>query len=123
MAKQGARAVARVAARRYWRESDGRVVVEAWHRSGRSMAEFARKHEIQPKRLRRWVRRIAEAEPKPEPGSLTFHRVRLVEPERGGVVGSGVEIVLAGSGHTIRVAPGFSADDLGRVVAVLEDRR
>jgi len=121
MAKHEARAVARVAARRYWRESDGRVVVEAWHRSGQSMAEFAREHEIQPKRLRRWVRRIAE--PEPEPGSLTFHRVRLVGPERGGVAGSGVEIVLAGSGHTVRVAPGFSADDLGRVVAVLEDRR
>jgi len=116
--------MARVAGLRYWRASDAAVVVEAWGRSGEGLSAFARRHGIHPRRLSRWVRELEGGVEPAEP--VTFHPVRLVAG--GDVVGvesraSGapVEIVLV-AGHvgcTVRVAPGFAACDLARVLEVL----
>ena len=46
MAHKRDAAVVRVAARRYWREADARVVVEAWRRSGESLSPFARRYRV-----------------------------------------------------------------------------
>jgi len=112
MAKEAV--VQQVAERRYWREGEARVVVEAWRSSGEKLAEFARRHGVEPRRLARWVRRLEGA----GGGGLRFHPVRVVEraPENGS--GAPIEIHLTG-GHRVRVPHAFQAEDLRRVLAVL----
>jgi len=114
MARRKQAAVARVAALRYWREPQARVVVEAWRQSGQTPWRFAERYGIEARRLRRWAGRLA-----PEEQAVRFHRVRLVE---GGAPGGRsrelLEIVL-GAEWTVRVAPGFAAEDLERVLGVL----
>jgi hypothetical protein len=105
--------VAEVAVRRYWREAEARVMVEAWRHSGESLAGFARRHGVDRRRVARWASRVEEREPAP----VHFHPMRLADHGGGG--GSAIEIHLVG-GHRVRVTPGFQADDLRRVVAVLE---
>ena len=108
--------VSDVAKRVYWREADGRVVVDAWRSSGETLSGFARRHRVERKRLARWVRRLEGA----GGGALQFHPVRLVEgaPESRG--GEPIEIELAG-GQRIRVGHGFQAEDLRRVLAVFAE--
>lgn len=106
--------VTEVAGRRYWRESQARVMVEAWHASGEPITAFAARHGVEARRLGRWVRRLGG-----EHEGVQFHPVRITGtsvPERPGSL---IEIELVG-GQRVRVAPGFHVDDLRRVVTVLE---
>lgn len=115
----GGSGVRQVAAQRYWREGQARVVVEAWQRSGESVAAFARSHGIGSQRLKRWARRLRGAS-----GRIRFHRVRLVERRPAGdhvQGGAPIEIEWA-PGRRVCVFPGFAAEDLGRVLEVLEGR-
>lgn len=107
-----------VAERRYWREGEARVLVEAWRSSGETLWGFARHHGVEPRRLARWVRRLERA----GRGSLRFHPVRLVQsaPESGG--GAAIEIQLVG-GRRVRVPRGFETEELRRVLAVLEEAK
>jgi hypothetical protein len=105
--------VAEVAVRRYWREAEARVVVEAWRNSGESLSRFAWRHGVDPKRVARWALRIEGSESAP----VRFHPVRLADHDGGD--GSAIEIHLVG-GQRVRVLPGFQAEDLRRVLAVLE---
>ena len=114
MARRKDAAVARVAALRYWRAPEARVVVAAWRQSGETLGRFAVRYGIEARRLRRWASRLG-----PEEQAVRFHPVRLVE---GGAPGGRgrepLEIVL-GAACTVRVAPGFEAEDLERVLRVL----
>jgi len=111
--------VRRLAGQRYWRESAARVVVEAWRDSGEPLRGFAGRHGIPHQRLMRWVRRLSGSH-----GSVRFHRVRLVErgaAEAAPALGAPIEIEWA-PGRRVRAMPGFAADDLARVLEVLEGR-
>lgn len=114
MARTGS--VAEVAVRRYWREAEARVVVEAWRTSGESLSGFARRHRVDPRRVARWAVRVEGSEPAP----VRFHPVRLANHDSGG--GSAIEIRLV-SGQRVRVPAGFQAEDLRRVLAVLDPGR
>ena len=105
--------IAAVVGRRYWREAEARVVVEAWRTSGESLAGFARRHGLGAPRIAWWARRVDGRPPAP----VRFHPVRLATPDGGG--GAAIEIHLVG-GHRVRVPPGFPAADLQRVLAVLD---
>jgi hypothetical protein len=108
-----------VAASRYWRAADARVVVEAWKRSEETLPEFARRHGISAKRLRRWARELEAQDAGEADGAVLFHPVRLVQPERVEDRRAGqIEIVLR-EGSTVRVPAGFASEDLERVLAVL----
>jgi hypothetical protein len=107
--------VTEVAARPYWREAEARTVVEAWRNSGESLSGFARRHGVDPGRVARWAARLERAST-----PVRFHPVRLArlrEHDDGG--GAAIEIHLVG-GQRVRVAPGFQAEDLRRVLAVLQ---
>ena len=109
--------VARVAKLRYWQAGDARVVVKAWKDSGEGLPAFARRHGIKPRRLGQWARRLES----PDEG-IAFHPVRVVQApseERRGP--DPIEVVL-GDGRSVRVPPGFAAQDLERVLGVLEAR-
>jgi len=105
--------IAAVVGRRYWREAEERVVVEAWRASGESLAGFARRHGVGSQRIAWWARRIDGGTPAP----VRFHPVRLANLDGGS--GAAIEIHLVG-GHRVRVPPGFPAADLQRVLAVLD---
>ena len=100
--------VAAVMERPYWREAEARIVVEAWRNSGASLSEFARRHRVEPERVARWAGRLAS-----EAAPVRFHPVRLAGSREA------IEIHLVG-GQRVRVAPGFEAEDLRRVLAVLD---
>jgi hypothetical protein len=117
-------------ATRRWREAQARPVVQAWRTSGLALSRFAADHGVSPSRLSRWARRLGTQQPvKPrelERGcasasgrKLRFHRVDLVGSERGH--SDVIEVVLR-DGRRVRLPAGFSAEDLGRVLEVLEQR-
>ncbi len=66
-------AVLRVAKRRYWREADARVIVEAWRRSEASLSTVARRYGVHGKRIARWAPRLESPR-----SAVRFHPVRLV---------------------------------------------
>ena len=70
---------------------------------------------VDPKRIARWASRLHRLRPE----AMRFHPVRLVGVEPGKESGSAIEILLVG-GRRVRVAGGFDAEDLQRVLAVLE---
>ena len=107
--------VAQVSRRGYWREAEARVMVEAWRSGGETLPEFAARYGVDPKRIARWASRLQ----KPQPEAVGFHPVRLVGVEPGNGSGSAIEIDLIG-GRRVRLAHGFEAEDLRRVLAVLE---
>ncbi len=133
MAQRTVADVARVTRQSHWREDEARLVVEAWRRSGESRLRFAARHGIDPKRLRRWIVRLARATAsatrrsarrRAGPTSVQFHPVHVVEGAEAvtpspGPATHGIEVVL-GDGRSIRVPPGFAAADLARVLAVVE---
>jgi hypothetical protein len=108
------REVAEVAGRPYWRQPEAERIVEAWQESGETGAAFARRHGVDPQRLSRWALRLRRSAPVP------FHPVRVAGagPVRPG--GAAIEIDF-GTGWRVRVAGGFEAEDLRRVLAVLDD--
>jgi hypothetical protein len=111
------RAIARIAALRYWRKEDARVVTEAWRQSGLSLVAFAERHDLHPRRVGRWAARLQSMQPE----RVRFHRVELVArgPQAAGV--ESIEVVL-GDGCTVRVPPGFAPDELRQVLDVLSGR-
>ena len=106
--------VAEVVERPYWREAEARMVVEAWRTSGESLSQFAGRHRVEPGRVARWAARLRGGSTS---APVRFHPVRLAGPGDGS--GAAIEIHLVG-GRRVRVAPGFQAEDLRRVLAVLE---
>jgi hypothetical protein len=92
MATQQDTGVSHTSRRRYWREADARLVVEAWRQSGLSMAEYAKRHGVHAKRLSRWAQRL-QASP---PDSLTFLPVKLRRQPMGQEIGSAVGLTESG---------------------------
>lgn len=110
--------IRRVVGKRYWREVDARVVVAAWEGSGETAAAFARRQEVNPRRLAWWRSRLEATGPAAQ---LRFHAVRLAGTGRvEGRDRGAIEIELCG-GRRVRLRPGFEAEDLRRVMAVLEE--
>ncbi|MFN7955434.1 MAG: hypothetical protein U0610_27165 [bacterium] len=111
-------AVRRLARRRYWREADARRVVDAWRRSEASAAAFARRYQLDPKRILRWAKDLDG----PQPSAARFHPVRVVERGDPATVTFAppiIEIVLLG-GRRVRVPPGVDPSELRQILDVVE---
>jgi transposase len=101
--------------KRRWREEEARRVMSAWRGSGETMWAFAKENGLVAQRLYRWARRLKSGE-----SSEAFHPVRLMGVSRA-VEGRKIEIELL-DGRRVRVGEGFSAEELGLVLEVLEGR-
>lgn len=115
MSRRGTDGISSVVQRRRWKEAEGQLVVTAWKRSGKPMSVFAREHGLVLQRLSRWVARLGRI----SNGRVRFHRVRLV----GGLRerNAAIEVVLV-DGRRVVVPEGFAAEELERVLGVLEGR-
>jgi hypothetical protein len=118
MARRRTNGIVAVVEKRYWREAEGRAVVTAWQRSGETLSRFARVHGLKAERVSRWAARLAAGTSE----AVRFHPVRLVEPQRGGGEKREALEVLLVDGRRVRVPEGFAAEDLARVLTVLEGR-
>jgi transposase-like protein len=107
---------------RAWHRARWREHVEACAASGLSGAAYCRRHGLHRKSFYRWRRIFSQpAEearsgcvPDGDAGRPLFAEVRL--PDTGS---TGIEVCVAG-GRLVRVAPGFDAATLCRVVSALE---
>jgi hypothetical protein len=104
--------LAEVVRRRYWREDDARVVVEAWRHADEPLTRFARRHGVGAHRVARWAARLGR--PGSEP-AVRFHRVQLARREESA---ASIEIELT-SGRRVRVPRDFELADLRRVLEAL----
>ena len=120
-----------VVAKRYWREADAKIVINAWRTSGLTIAGFARKHGCSTERIGRWAAHIAtrdgaamgsmpartplqSAAPEPAPPGLRF--IELVRPASA----PAPVIEVAVGRAVVRVPAGFDTATLQQIVAVLE---
>lgn len=94
---------------RYWREAEAREVVEAWRHSGETLAGFCRTNGLAAARVSRWLARLET------PPEVPFHPVRLTQEV---MAGAEIEVEVPG-GVTVRLGPGFDAEEFRRVLAVL----
>ena len=104
------------AGRVYWHEADARVIIGAWRHSGETVAAFARRLGVDPRRVSRWAARLSPVAPAP----MHFHPVRVASEGAGDRRAASIEIELGG-GRRVRVTAGFEAEDLRRVLAVLDE--
>jgi len=109
-------AIRRIAKRQRWRADDGKVVVEAWLRSGESLSDFAGRHGLRGERISRWASRID----KRDRNGLSFHQVRVVEAQDRSHRGEKIEVLLT-DGRSVRVPDGFAPEELQKVLRVLEE--
>ena len=102
---------------RYWREEDARVVLAEWSSSGLELEEFAGRHELKARRLRRWSERLGPGRRvRFHPVELRFDGFPTGEAVRGE---GGVAVVLRG-GRRVAVGRDFDEELLARVVQVVE---
>jgi hypothetical protein len=96
--------------------------VVRWKASGKTAAEFARKHGVSEASLKWWSWKLGakrrEATTPPKVSPLTF--VEMTSAITRG--GAAIEVVLE-SGAVVRVAADFDESALSRVLDVLERRR
>ena len=107
-----------------------RRVLARWERSGRTLTEFARRHDIAASTLTWWRRVFRDAEGQPTARSTgkqrwgrhsrarqsregAFSEVRLAAPAR---LAPAVWEIMLRSGHVLRVPAGADTDTLQRVL-------
>jgi transposase-like protein len=99
------------------KERQWRRWIDQWRASGLSVQAFCARHDLAPARFYHW-RRVLERRAAEQPAA--FVAVQVV----AGAVpaqASALEVVLT-DGRAVRVAPGFDAATLRRLLAVLEGR-
>ena len=121
MAKNLSSELDEIVALKHWTRQQGRVVLAAGGRSGVSLAAFARRYGVDPRRLYWWRGQLSK-----EAKSVTFKEIALsrvhlpVRPApQAGDVTTGFELVLR-SGHVVRVSAAFDGVALRRLLEVLE---
>lgn len=117
------------------REAHWRATLERWKTSALPKTEFARREQISPDVLGWWQAEIqkrdgakrrkesastaAQTRWRAAPRPATFLPVHVVEPPPSP---SSAPIEVLAGGYTVRVRPGFDAETLRRLFAVLEGR-
>ena len=99
---------------------EGRALVARWKESGLSQAEFAKREQVDDKRLSFWARRVqkVEGEATKSPAKESFVRVQPRPTVRRQV---GVIEVVVHDEVRVRVGGDFDEQVLRRVLAVLRE--
>ena len=111
------------------RPAEARRLLVAFERSGLSLAEFERRHDLSRNRLSWWRKRLgataSAADSRPAPASVTFLPVRVAVSPRvapPAVAAAPIELVLP-DGTVVRVPPSFDVATLTRLLDVLRPVR
>lgn len=75
-----------------WTEDEARKVIEAWRRSGETLAAFARQHRLAAHRLYWWRRRFLSSV---APTTVSFVPATVIEPATAVMTATAVVIRLA----------------------------
>jgi hypothetical protein len=97
------------------KERQWRRWIDQWRASGLSVQAFCARHDLAPARFYHW-RRVLERRAAEEPAA--FVPVQVVA-DAVSAQASALEVVLT-DGRAVRIAPGFDAATLRRLLAVLE---
>jgi hypothetical protein len=98
----------------YWSEREGQRAIELWRASGVSLAEFAARTGLHPKRLEYWRKRTSAALAAPASASALMEVTVLPR-----IASSAITIELR-SGRAVRVEGDFADEVLERVIAIAE---
>src|SRR5262245_10059428 len=96
------------------KERQWRRWISQWQTSGLSVRDFCARHGLATASFYNW-RRVLERRAAEEPAFVPVQVVADAVPAQA----SALEVILA-DGRTVRVAPGFDAATLRRLLAVLE---
>ena len=113
MARNSSGVTAAVMGARRWTAADAASVLASARASGLSLRRFARERGLDPQRLARWRRQLDGG------GLAEATCVEVAQPLVPAVRVGGFEVVLA-AGRVVRVGLGFDAEELLRLLAVLE---
>ena len=110
---------------RFWRRT-----VEQWRRSGLSIRDFCRRHELSEPNFYAWRRTLDERDrqqpPDEAPRFVPLQVVPEDEPETSTSTTdpavSGLELLLD-NGRVLRIGNAFDADTLRRLLPLLEEGR
>jgi transposase-like protein len=117
----------RLLRRAQWSPKEAAEVLQAQRESGQRIAEFARQHGVNAKRLYQWQDRLKlppQGGTPVQPEGSAFIPVRVVpeppETRDGSALSSGgsVELLLP-QGYRLRLGPAFCAQTLRRLLQVL----
>jgi len=90
--------------------------IREWRSSGLSVRAFCKLHGLAEPSFYAWRRLLDRRQAQ----AVAFVPVQVV-PEERRISGSALEVVLSGE-RMVRVAPGFDAQTLTRLLAVLEEK-
>lgn len=96
------------------KERQWRRRIDQWRSSGLSVRDFCARHGLSTASFYNW-RRVLERRAAEHPAFVPVQVVADATPEKA----DALEVVLL-NGRTVRVAPGFDAATLRRLLAVLE---
>ena len=101
---------------RYWRKA-----IREAARSGLSIREFCRRHELKESQFHWWQRRLRASGPSGAKDKPTGERAAsfALVSEEAGAVEAGLELVLA-DGRRLRIGRGVDEETLRRVLGVVE---
>lgn len=99
----------------YWSEREGQRAIELWRASGVSLAEFAARTGLHPKRLEYWRKRTFSAALAAPASASTLAAVTVLPR----IASSAITIELR-SGRAVRVEGDFADEVLERVIAIAE---
>ena len=107
--------------RERWSETDAREFLGRWHESGKLLPAYCREQGIGYERLRRWHAKLERESVSPSRArSIRLHPVRIVpDLAPASEANATMEIRLRGA-RGVRVDPGFDAEELVRLLGVLE---
>lgn len=100
-----------------WKEADARKVLERIKQEGTSIPEMARKLGVTPQRIYWWWHRLKDEEPAEVSPKPRFVEVELAVSKRASAPGFTIH---ARGGRKIEVLAGFDAQELGRLLSVIE---
>jgi len=90
-------------------------VVDGWRESGRSLGSYCAQIGVKRERVSRWAGRLDA-----DRSEVRFHPVAVIE--RSASCGEVIELELGG-GERLRLPAGFQAEDLRRILLVLNECR
>ena len=110
--------VQRIAAKRYWRASDARVLLKAQRSSGMSIAAFSQHLGFKARRLEHWNSKLKIKEEQ----SLAFPGFMQIEVKPVTELIKRTELEVVVGDVVVRVKQNFDDETLRRVISILGER-